>query len=244
MEATVPKRSRLISLLLTIAVHLIVVLIFYSIHIITKLPPFEIKPVPELQVELELGDGGGIIGKNENPNEPGGGGEAIGKQTAVASQEVAKSHDGEDVKVYSQPKAEGKSNTPPSEDPRLKSLADRLGKTGPQGPGEGPAQSDSEGPGWSAIAGDGSGIEGTGRKIVAKPKITHDSQEGGSVMVEIIVNPQGEVIYARATLNGSTTADHDLWEQAEREAMKIRFNPKSDAPAKARGRIRIVFEVN
>ena len=77
----------------------------------------------------------------------------------------------------------------------------------------------------------GSGLIGEGlsdRAVEYKPEITDNSQKTGRIVVDICINGSGKVISAKYTQKGSTSADKDLIEVAEKGVLKYRFS-KSDA---------------
>lgn len=84
----------------------------------------------------------------------------------------------------------------------------------------------------------------TGRSIRSYPKIEDTSQEQGIVVVEIWVNPQGEVIKAEPGYRGSTTTSPLLYKKAKEAALKTKFSVKPDAPEEQRGTITFRFILN
>lgn len=90
----------------------------------------------------------------------------------------------------------------------------------------------------------GSGLIGDGlsdRAVEYKPEITDNSQKTGRIVVDICINSLGKVISAKYTQKGSTSADKDLIEVAEKGVRKYRFS-KSDA-AKQCGSVIIDFKL-
>jgi len=67
-----------------------------------------------------------------------------------------------------------------------------------------------------------------GRSLIKRPELTDDSQEEGSVVVEIKVDKYGNVILANAGARGSTTTSAILYSKARQAAMKAKFNPSPE----------------
>jgi TonB family protein len=85
----------------------------------------------------------------------------------------------------------------------------------------------------------------SGRSVVGGfPLPAYNSQNQGTVVVEVTVNQDGKVTSARAIGKGATTQDSKLWKAAEEAAMKARFNVKKDAPISQIGTITYVFRLN
>lgn len=79
---------------------------------------------------------------------------------------------------------------------------------------------------------EGSGISFNleGRSMRQRPDIKDDSQKYGKVVVEIVVNQDGDVIRATAGKRGSTTTDRALLKKAREAAFKAKFSPNAQAP--------------
>lgn len=73
----------------------------------------------------------------------------------------------------------------------------------------------------------GSGLIGEGlsdRSVEYKPEITDNSQKTGRIVVDICINAAGKVISSKYTQKGSTSADKELIEVAEKGVLKYRFS--------------------
>jgi len=79
------------------------------------------------------------------------------------------------------------------------------------------------------------------RGVLYKPKITHNSQRTGDVVVRVCVNSSGKVVSADFTQSGSTTADAGLINKAEEAAKKYKFDKGS--VERQCGTIKIKFRV-
>ncbi len=81
----------------------------------------------------------------------------------------------------------------------------------------------------------------TGRKATNLPIPEYTSLATGKVVVQIIVNREGQVIRASAGARGTTTPDGTLHRNAEEAARKARFDVKTDAPEEQTGTITYNF---
>ena len=94
--------------------------------------------------------------------------------------------------------------------------------------------------------GNGQGSKGIsyslgGRKASSLPKPIYNSNQDGTVVVEIIVDPNGIVLSATPGMTGSTTNDKALLQAAKKAALKTKFNKNNNAPAKQIGFITYKF---
>jgi len=90
----------------------------------------------------------------------------------------------------------------------------------------------------------GSGVLGggiAGRKIVGKPSINDRSQNTGTVNVKVCVDSEGNVMSAKYTQAGSTTANSSLIAKAVAGARKYKFD-KNEREAQC-GTIKINFKL-
>lgn len=82
-----------------------------------------------------------------------------------------------------------------------------------------------------------------GRGVRASPPVQENSQVSGTVVVEVCVNPDGQITKANYTQNGSSTADPTLVAAAITNAKRWRFDANAMAPAEQCGRISYNFKV-
>jgi periplasmic protein TonB len=146
----------------------------------------------------------------------------------------------------------------PKEDPRLKAMLQKIkdrnnqtGKgaggnnTGGSGDGSGHSIGDGPGDGHGDDVPGGNGKGNTyslkGRKLMKKPDQMTDSQEEGTVVVEIIVDETGKVIKATPGQRGSTTTSSNLFAKARQAALSAKFNPSPDGIKEQRGTCSFVF---
>jgi colicin import membrane protein len=80
-----------------------------------------------------------------------------------------------------------------------------------------------------------------GRNPLFLPKPKYEYQVEGKVVVEIRVDRNGNVTYARAGVKGSTTNEDHLIKAAQEAALKARFDSKSDAAYTQTGTITYHF---
>jgi len=82
-------------------------------------------------------------------------------------------------------------------------------------------------------------LGGRGSSSFQKP--VFNSPVEGKIIVSIIVDRDGKVIYASAGAKGSTISDIKIRQQAENAARKSRFAPDANAPQEQRGTITYIF---
>ncbi len=113
------------------------------------------------------------------------------------------------------------------------------GSGGGNGSGTGPGS----GPGSGGGSGGGFGADLRGRTVLKRPKLPSDTQEEGKVVVEIIVDANGNVIEANPNGRGTTTSNTALKQKAKQAAMETKFNVDGKYEEQ-RGTITIVFSFN
>lgn len=99
------------------------------------------------------------------------------------------------------------------------------GSGGGKDKGNGTGQGDGDGPGKGPGFGGGKfGIDLKGRAVINPPKLPSDINEEGKVVVEIIVDSNGNVIEANPNGRGTTTSSALLKSKAKQAAMAVKFN--------------------
>ena len=142
----------------------------------------------------------------------------------------------------------------PKPDDKLVDLLDKWskgggGKTGSEGetgqPGDQGSQDGDRNSKSHVGSGSGNGFKWNlaGRSINRKPVIRDDSQEEGRVVVDIVVNRNGQVVRATPGAKGSTTTSSYLYRLAKEAAMKTKFDAKPDAAPQQKGQIVFTFLV-
>ncbi|MGC8823052.1 MAG: energy transducer TonB family protein [Bacteroidales bacterium] len=222
----------------TLAVLGVILIILLWVHFRTPIPPYPEEGGQGLGLEVSLGYGLA----EENPPTP----EVVTSQEkpediltqdyeeadALQKVEPAKTDKKEVQKTKSEPsqpvvneKALFKKRNP-SESAEN---AGNFGTSGEQGSGVGEGEGTGKGKGIGAGIGDGISFSLEGRAPVSLIKPRGNFQTSGKVVVEITVDPNGNVINAVAGVKGSTTLDEYLLQIAREAALASKFstNPKS-----------------
>lgn len=206
-------------------------------------------PPPELGVEMDLGEFSDIGTDTEHAAE---GGEDVSLGETIPDEEVGEvTQDTEDVPLVSK-KTENKQKKPkqepvakPKENKEPEINQNALFKGGRVKKGSGGDAGEGKGDGKGS-GGDGAGsgtsfsLAGRGAKSLGKPSST--SKETGSVVVEIRVNQDGDVVSAKAVLRGTTLLDTNIWRLCEQAARKSKFTANPDAPEVQKGKITYIFK--
>ncbi len=267
MNAAAENKNRYTAFAFTIAFHALLFLLFLFIVFITPIPPFEIKPVPEVTLDLGtegLGnaDAGGSghhdkdIATSETP---------AAKAPAVNNETSSLVTDEKEtsvsIKTIPKKKTDNKTETPKTEEPKpstelQSALAVLKNKHKHEGKGEGDGHTGGSGDGTKKGVGAGDdtghgnktpgyngkgGYDLKGRLLLKKPEHMTDSQEEGIVVVEIIVDESGKVIKATPGQRGSTTTSSKLYAKARQAARETKFNPSPEGIKEQRGTYTFVF---
>jgi len=93
--------------------------------------------------------------------------------------------------------------------------------------------------------GNGKGINYSlsGRSAIDIPLPPKGIQAAGKVVVEILVDRNGNVVEARPGVKGSTTTNEQLYDAAVRAAKKAKFNVSENSPERQKGMITYIFEL-
>lgn len=266
MQVSAENKNKYIAMILTVGFHALLFLLLIFIVFVTPIPPFEIKPVPEIEIGLGM-EGLG----NEDA-----GGSGKHDQDIATSEQATTSHvvnntspniltdeSETTVTVKSNPKnkKEIKTETPVVEEPKeskelLSALAALKNKKQHTGNGEGDGNTGGSGTGKNTGVGPGDGkgpgnntpgyngkggYDLKGRMLVKKPDRMTDSQEEGIVVVEIIVDENGKVIKATPGQRGSTTTSSNLYAKARQAAYQAKFNASPEGTTEQRGTYTFVF---
>ncbi|MBC6992818.1 cell envelope integrity protein TolA [Neolewinella lacunae] len=82
-----------------------------------------------------------------------------------------------------------------------------------------------------------------GRGVLKSPAVRENSQVSGTVVVSVCVDPNGNIVEAKYTQAGSSTADPNLVRAAINNAESWKFKADPAAPARQCGKITYEFKV-
>ena len=235
---------KLIGLIVSIVAHGLLILCLLLMGLRYPDPP-----PPELGVEMDMGEFSDVGTDSEHAAE---GGEDLSSESSYANDDNNElTQQSEDVPLTSKKtpsptknKKKPKDNVKPqSEETKIDQNAlftkgrVKKGSGGSTGVGEGSGKG-------SGGEGGGSGISfslaGRGKKSLPEPPAT--SSENGSIVVEIRVDQEGNVVFAKAGARGTTLwEDKNLWRRCEQAAKKSKFTAKPDAPELQKGTITYIF---
>ena len=234
---------KLIGLIVSIVAHGLLILCLLLMGLRYPDPP-----PPELGVEMDMGEFSDVGTDSEHAAE---GGEDLSSESSYANDDNNElTQQSEDVPLVSKKtpsptknKKKPKDNVKPqSEETKIDQNAlftkgrVKKGSGGSTGVGEGSGKG-------SGGEGGGSGISfslaGRGKKSLPEPTAT--SSENGSIVVEIRVDQEGNVVFAKAVWKGTTLTDTNLWRRCEQAAKKSKFTAKPDAPELQKGKITYIF---
>ena len=234
---------KLIGLIVSIVAHGLLILCLLLMGLRYPDPP-----PPELGVEMDMGEFSDVGTDSEHAAE---GGEDLSSESSYANDDNNElTQQSEDVPLTSKKtpsptknKKKPKDNVKPqSEETKIDQNAlftkgrVKKGSGGSTGVGEGSGKG-------SGGEGGGSGISfslaGRGSKSLPGPTAT--SPENGNIVVEIRVDQEGNVVFAKAVWKGSTLGDKNLWRLCEQAAKKSKFTAKPDAPELQKGTITYKF---
>ena len=234
---------KLIGLIVSIVAHGLLILCLLLMGLRYPDPP-----PPELGVEMDMGEFSDVGTDSEHAAE---GGEDLSSESSYANDDNNElTQQSEDVPLVSKKtpsptknKKKPKDNVKPqSEETKIDQNAlftkgrVKKGSGGSMGVGEGSGKG-------SGGEGGGSGISfslaGRGSKSLPGPTAT--SPENGNIVVEIRVDQEGNVVFAKAVWKGTTLTDTNLWRRCEQAAKKSKFTAKPDAPELQKGKITYIF---
>lgn len=95
--------------------------------------------------------------------------------------------------------------------------------------------------------GTGAGLDGSGdynlagRQFVKRPSLSDKTQQEGKIVVFIWVDPEGNVTRAQAGAKGTSIGNRDLWEKCESAALNAKFSVAENAPAEQKGTLTFIF---
>ncbi|HEX8517769.1 MAG TPA: energy transducer TonB [Bacteroidia bacterium] len=264
MDAQAENKNRYIALAFTIGFHALLFLLFILIVFITPIPPFEIKPMPEIEIGL------GMEGMGQDPGGSGDNSKDLATSMDAATTATTAPADAPnvitdatetEVSVKTNPNntkdVKEDAKTPEEEKASaelMNALAKLKNKKGGKGEGTGGTGGSGDGTGSGVGNGDDDGkgnrpgigqgkggFDLRGRSLVNKPDRLTDATEEGIVVVEIIVDENGKVIKATPGQRGSTTFSSNLYAKARQAALTAKFSPRADGSGEQRGTYTFVF---
>ena len=234
---------KLIGLIVSIVAHGLLVLCLLLMGLRYPDPP-----PPELGVEMDMGEFSDVGTDSEHAAE---GGEDLSSESSYANDDNNElTQQSEDVPLVSKKtpsptknKKKPKDNVKPqSEETKIDQNAlftkgrVKKGSGGSTGVGEGSGKGSGGEGGGSGVA---FSLAGRGSKSLPEPNAT--SSENGSIVVEIRVDQEGNVVFAKAVWKGTTLTDTNLWRRCEQAAKKSKFTAKPDALELQPGTITYIF---
>lgn len=111
------------------------------------------------------------------------------------------------------------------------------------GTGAGSGSGSGGGNGSGNGLGNGAGYSLAGRKALSKPQPTYNCNEEGTVVVQITVDKNGNVIEAKPGARGTTNTASCLTSQAKVAAMNTKWSASADGAEKQVGTIRYNFSL-
>lgn len=93
-------------------------------------------------------------------------------------------------------------------------------------------------------SGNGGNLNLTQRSFVTRPSVDAGNRYNGKVVVDILVDKDGNVIQATAGARGTTITDAALLQKCEDAVKRSRFNASETAPDNQKGTMTFLFKVN
>jgi hypothetical protein len=109
---------------------------------------------------------------------------------------------------------------------------------------ENSSKSNYDGSGKGNGSGSNSGYSLERRKIIYKPQPEYNCNEEGTVVVEIVVDKNGNVLEAKTGLKGTTNNSKCLLDACKEAALKTKWEADENAPEKQVGNISYNFSMN
>ena len=234
---------KLIGLIVSIVAHGLLILCLLLMGLRYPDPP-----PPELGVEMDMGEFSDVGTDSEHAAE---GGEDLSSESSYANDDNNElTQQSEDVPLTSKKtpsttknKKKPKDNVKPqSEETKVDQNAlftkgrVKKGSGGSTGVGEGSGKGSGGEGGGNGIA---FSLAGRGSNELHKPTAT--SPANGSIVVEIRVDQEGNVVFAKAVWKGTTLGDTNLWRRCEQAAKNSKLTANPDAPELQQGKIIYIF---
>ncbi|MDR0972032.1 MAG: hypothetical protein LBM25_06590 [Bacteroidales bacterium] len=239
------NKRTLTSVIATLLFHGIILLLLFTIGLKYTTPP-----PPEEGTEIDVGDlldqGNALIGEKGGEEEL----EQLHDITPDEEQVVTQNTEDTPIttKQTTEKKPEIKQEKPEEINPNAlfkKGKVKSQQTGGGIGEGSGSGIGDNQGTGGGGLGSDATGsgttffLAGRGSKDLSIPSSKTD--EVGSIVVTIWVNPQGDVTRAVAGARGTTIDNKSLWRHCENAASKSKFTAAPQAPEEQKGTITYKF---
>lgn len=215
-------------------------------------------PIPEEGVEVNVGDSDYGLGSDPEPAS-----EASSYAPPAAANQVATQHTEPSVSMPSTPNQGNVTNPAAQEQPQRENKQPELnpnatfpgmrnhnGRSGSGSEGQSTGTGNQGNPNgtpnsnnYTGNGGNGSNYKLTGRTAVSLPKPAYNSNKQGTVIIDIWVNQQGQVVRVEGPAKGSTLTDGAMVEQAKQAARKARFNADTKALEEQKGSITYIFTI-
>ena len=243
------RKNKIIGIVTTIIVHGLVLLCFCFLGLTHQVPL-----PPEYGIEVDMGGGGG--GAPENTQKISARVSSSNANEKLITQEqeetIAMSSQKTSARqtVTRQPKTTTTTEQTPKEpEPTVNpnALFKRNANAGTgQGTGSGSGKGSGTGTGQGSEYGSGIGNYGgdfylNGRPVITKAFPSAKNNLEGVVKVEFRADRDGNVIYAKAGIRGTTINDPQIGEECEKAAYRSKFKAKADADREERGVITYRF---
>lgn len=250
-----------IALVVTIVFHALILLFLLWYVIITPIPPFVVKPAPE--IEFDFGNGvngtGHVEANNIGENTDNSKKASTTKPSDNKQSAPELTNDAENASIKTPKKTNTKvdkidtasTDSKPQVSPQLATVLNKFSHSKGQAPGGdgNSGQAGNAGDPNGTNPGEGNGNGGPlnyflkGRKILSRPHIQSNSQDEGTVVVTIIVDQSGNVIKATPGAKGSNTTSQVLYEKAKEAALSTKFSASPDGTPEQQGKMTIIFSV-
>ncbi|MEZ4721043.1 MAG: TonB family protein [Flavobacteriales bacterium] len=243
----------------TVVFHLVLLIIFLFTGLTMPVPLPDEKGLP---VQLDLGNvdfGSGdeqpqsteVPEVTEPISEP----QPTEANPVEAVEEVATQTDASAISAPKETEAKKVEEKKPELDERLKKAISNPFQTNEDNSSKGQGETNEPGdhgkpdgaPTGSSLYGDksGGGISHSlgGRGFKGAPPIQGNMQESGKIVVEIVVDRDGNVVRVTPGGRGTTITNAELIRKVVESARKAKFTPKADAPAEQKGTITYEFSL-
>ncbi|MDR0789797.1 MAG: hypothetical protein LBO06_03265 [Bacteroidales bacterium] len=242
------RKRKTIAFFSTIAFHVLAIFVLLLLGLTYPEPPPQ-----EIGVEMNLGSLDGL--GNALPGEPGGSDGYNIVANPQTDDESYATQSAEPTNITSKPATTiNKPQTPvtnpaptPAIDPNALYNKGKVNANG--GGGQGTGQGSGIGQGNNGGGGTGTDLTGSGtsfslgdRKAKSLTTPTTSTSEVGTVVVEIFVGRDGDVLRVKAGAKGTTISNEKVFRECEAAARSSKFSSKTDAVEEQKGTITYNFK--